>query len=94
MLRKGLGAWSSRRARTRARRVKIRERIEAATETAELPGLESIDETLRDRISVYTHDDEEAFVPVVQAQPAATMSLRSTVTGPGLAWPTTQTENR
>ena len=69
VLRKGVGAWSSRRARTRMRRAKIRERIEAAAVTAELPGLESIDETLRDRIGDYTHGE---------AQPAVTMSLRST----------------
>jgi hypothetical protein len=81
VLRKGLGAWSSRRARTRSRRAKIRERIEIS----ELPGLESIDETLRERIGDYTHG---------QAQPAVTMSLRSTVTGPGFAAPTIQTENR
>ena len=88
MLRKGFGAWSSRRSRTRARRARIRETILAAS-APELPGVESIDETLRERIGDYTHG-EEAFA----LQPAMTVSLRSTVTGPGFACPTTQIENR
>jgi hypothetical protein len=88
VLRKGLGAWTSRRSRTRARRAKIRETIVAAAEM-EPPGVESIDETLRYRIVDYTHG-EDAFA----LQPAMTGSLRSTVTGPGFACPTTQIENR
>jgi hypothetical protein len=52
MLRKGyLGPWSSRRARARARRAVIRERLEAAEVEPE-----SIDDTLVDRLSIYTHD--------------------------------------
>jgi hypothetical protein len=79
VLRKGcLAPWSSRRARTRARRALIRERLGAASsETFEPPENESIDDRLLERISVYTHGQ--------QAQPAATTSLRSTATGPGLA---------
>lgn len=88
MLRKGLGAWSSRRSRARARRAKIRETIVAAS-APEPAGVESIDERLRERISDYTHG-EGAFA----RQPAMTASLRSTVTGPGFACPTTQIENR
>lgn len=52
VLRKGyLGPWSSRRARARARRAVIRERLEAAEVEPE-----SIDDTLVDRLSIYTHD--------------------------------------
>jgi hypothetical protein len=82
VLRRGLGAWSLRRARTRARRALIRQWIEeAAVETVELDE----NERLLERISVYTRGEA--------AQPALTTSLRSTVTGPGLAAPTTHTEN-
>jgi hypothetical protein len=85
-LRRGLGAWSARRARARARRALIRERLEAAAvDVVELEERETIDEHLLERISVYTHGE--------LGQPALTASLRSTVTGPGLAAPTTQTEN-
>jgi hypothetical protein len=86
VLRRGLGAWAVRRARARARRARIRERIEAAAFDAfELQEREIIDEHLLERISIYTHGEA--------AQPALTASLRATVTGPGLAAPTTQTEN-
>ena len=86
MLRRGLGAWSSRRARARARRAVIRARLEtAAVVDVELEERESIDEHLLERIGIYTHGEA--------AQPTLTTSLRSTVTGPGLAAPTTQTEN-
>lgn len=86
VLRRGLGAWTSRRARTRARRARIRERIEAATACAfELEEQEIIDDHLLERLSSYTHGES--------AQSAFTASLRATVTGPGFAAPTTQTEN-
>ena len=64
----------------------IRERIEAAAvDAVDLEERESVDEHLLERISVYTHGKP--------AQPTLTTSLLSTVTGPGLAAPTTQTEN-
>jgi hypothetical protein len=91
VLRRGLGAWSSRRARTRARRALIRERIEAATIEAVAIDIggpdedESFAELLLERISVYTHGEAD--------QPALMTSLRSTVTGPGFAAPTVQTES-
>ena len=86
VLGRGLGAWSSRRARARARRALIRVRIEAAAvDAAEVEERESVDDRLLERISVYTHGEP--------AQPALTTSLRSIVTGPGLAAPTTHTEN-
>jgi hypothetical protein len=84
---RGLGAWSSRRTRARARRALIREWIEAAAavDAVELEERESIDDRLLERISIYTHGEA--------AQPALMTSLRAIVTGPGLAAPTTQTEN-
>ena len=95
MLRRGIGAWSSRRVRTRARRALIRERIQAAAVGAaveaelevelQLEEDEGIDDRLLERISVYTHSQAP--------HPAVTGSLRSTVTGPGSAAPTTHTEN-
>ena len=90
VLRRGIGAWSSRRARTRARRAVIRERIQAAAADSvelelELEEDVSVDERLFERISVYTHSETP--------QPAVTGSLRSIVTGPGSAAPTTHTEN-
>jgi hypothetical protein len=60
----------------------IRELIEASEVEIEP---ESIDDTLVDRLSIYTH---------AVAQPAGMTSLRSTTTGPGSAAPTTQTANR
>jgi hypothetical protein len=63
----------------------IRVWIEAAAPGVEVEEQESIDERLLERLSVYTHREA--------AQPALTVSLRSIVTGPGLAAPTTQTEN-
>jgi len=54
---RGVAAWSSRRARTRARRALIRERIENAA-VVELEAPESIDEHLLERIGVYTCGDE------------------------------------
>jgi hypothetical protein len=92
VLRRGIGAWSSRRARMRARRALIRERIQAATfDTVELElelqleEDESIDDRLLERISGYTRSE--------MPQPAVTGSLRAIVTGPGFAAPTTHTEN-
>jgi hypothetical protein len=90
VLRRGLvGPWSSRRARARARRAVIRERIEAAALEPE-----TLDEHLRERIGLYTLGGEALALSTTAAQPAVTASLRATVTGPGLAAPTTQTENR
>jgi hypothetical protein len=62
----------------------IRERIEAAAVDA-LEEQEILDAHLLERIGIYTHGES--------AQPALTASLRATVTGPGFAAPTTQTEN-
>jgi hypothetical protein len=90
VLRRGLlGPWSSRRARARVRRAVIRERLEAAAREPE-----TLDEHLLERISLYTLGEEALVLSTLAAQPAVTASLRATDTGPGLAAPTTQTENR
>jgi hypothetical protein len=54
---------------------------------------ERIGEHLLERIGDYTHG-ELAPAFSVAAQPAVTASLLATVIGPGLAAPTTHTENR
>jgi len=96
VLRKGhLGPWSSRRARARSRRAMIRERLETVEVGVEVDfEAESIDDTLVDRLSVYTHEHALSVYTHEHAQPATMTSLLATATGPGSAWATTQTENR